>query len=373
MLSTVEGRRVGTDRLVLESVGRANAQALRAIRQVVPAPIQEVAKLVYQAPSELAEGLSRDVADELASLLGGLGFRVSVAAENAPFAAGSAQLEVALVVKDVARLAQLVAEAAAFLGTDLVTARRMVCRSPAVLLSGVSEATVAAMRERFEPLGAEVDVARLDTARHYAVLGLDGKALRRGVLDVVSEVAPGATCAESDVGFTVAELTLAEAQTLWERMHRLGVRMSVCNRDLERYDVTLVSVADAAAISAPLRELGIPERVIPRLLQSLPVVVGQNLQHQAMLALLEQLTAAGGEAKGSPYSFQRFGLLLHEVRDVDAAIELGRDDEEVPPLEAETAAKTAQGARVGCLSRTTALWLQHALRAQHANVGVELL
>lgn len=373
MLSTVEGRRVGTDRLVLESVGRANAQALRAIRQVVPAPIQEVAKLVYQAPSELAGGLDRDVADELASLLGGLGFQVSVAEQGAPFAAGTGQFEVALVVKDVTCLAQLVAETAAFLGTDVVTARRMVCRSPAVMLSGVSAATVAAMRERFEPLGAEVDVARLDTARHYAVLGLEGKVLRRGVLDVVTEVAPGAICAESDVGFTVAELSLAEAQTLWERMHRLGVRMSICNRDLERYDVTLVRASESAAMAAQLQELGIPERVIPRLLQNLPVVVSQNLKHDAMLALLERLTAAGGEVKGAPYSFQRFALVLHTVRDVDAAVELLRSVGEVPQLEAETAAKAAQGTRVGCLPRTSALWLQHALRAQRADVGIELL
>lgn len=373
MLSTVEGRRVGTDRLVLESVGRANAQALRAIRQVVPAPIQEVARLVYQAPSELADGLRRDVADELASLLGGLGFNVSVTGQGVPFAAGTAQFEVALVVTDVTRLAPLVAEAAAFLGTDLVTARRMVCRSPAVMLSGVSAATVAAMRERFEPLGAEVDVARLDTARHYAVLGLDGKALRRGVAEVVADVAPDAVCAESDAGFTVAELTLTQAQTLWERMQRLGVRMSICNRDLERYDVTLVRAPESAALTAQLQELGIPPRVIPRLLQNLPVVVAQNLKHDAMLSLLEQLNAAGGEAKGAPYSFQRFALALHAVRDVDAAAELLRSVGEVPQLEAETAAKAAQGARVGCLSRTSALWLQHALRAQRADVSVEVL
>src|SRR6188768_2503131 len=94
MLSAINARQVGTERLVLESVGSANAHALRAIRQVVPGPVQEVARLVYQAPSRIADGLRRDVADELAGLLCGLGFRVTVTGAEAPFEPGSGQFEV---------------------------------------------------------------------------------------------------------------------------------------------------------------------------------------------------------------------------------------------------------------------------------------
>src|SRR5437773_1770348 len=62
----------GDSRLVLESVGTADAAALRAIRQVVPAAIQEVARLVYQAPSELTSSLPPTAATEVAALLQGL-------------------------------------------------------------------------------------------------------------------------------------------------------------------------------------------------------------------------------------------------------------------------------------------------------------
>ena len=40
----------GETRLVLESVGTADAAALRAIRQLVPGAISDAARIVYQAP-----------------------------------------------------------------------------------------------------------------------------------------------------------------------------------------------------------------------------------------------------------------------------------------------------------------------------------
>jgi len=55
----------GKSRLVLESVGTADAVALRAIRQLVPGAIQDAARLVYQAPSELTSGLHAAAAEEM--------------------------------------------------------------------------------------------------------------------------------------------------------------------------------------------------------------------------------------------------------------------------------------------------------------------
>src|SRR5438552_2139747 len=90
----------GETRLVLESVGTADAAALRAVRQLVPGAIQQVARIVYQAPSELTRGLRADAAVEMQQLLEGLGFRISVAPSSADFHAGVGEFEIALVVDD---------------------------------------------------------------------------------------------------------------------------------------------------------------------------------------------------------------------------------------------------------------------------------
>ena len=89
----------GETRLVLESVGTADAAALRAIRQLVPGAISDAARIVYQAPSELRTGLHADVAAEMQRLLQGLGFCVSVSRSDTAFAPGVGEFEVALVVR----------------------------------------------------------------------------------------------------------------------------------------------------------------------------------------------------------------------------------------------------------------------------------
>jgi len=363
----------GERRLVLESVGTADAVALRAIRQLVPGAIQEVARLVYQAPSELTNGLHDTAAAEVADLLGGLGFRVSVAPSDAAFRAGVGEFEIALVVTDMDRLPPAIAEAAAFLGTDLATARRLVCRAPAVLVSNISEATVSAVRDRFGRFGVDVDVSRLSAARYYAVVAVDNPALRRTVTELIRDIASDAAVVETEAALTVADLSLENAQALWGRLQRTGARASICNRDLERYDVSLNQAPDTAPMREMLVNIGLPVRVVPRVLGKLPVIIQQNVGHTAMQALLDRVADLGGRATGLPHSFQRFALVLRSVKDAPGAIKALVTLGDLPELAASAAVKEAKGVLVGNFTRTTALWLQHTLAVQGTDAGIELL
>lgn len=363
----------GDTRLVLESVGTADAAALRAIRQLVPGAVQEIARLVYQAPSELTRGLRADAAVEMQELLGRLGFRVRVAPADAAFEAGVGEFELALVVKAVACLPQVIAEAAAFLGTDLSTARQLVCRSPAVLVANVSEATVAAVRDRFGRLDVDVDVSRSSAARYFAVVAVDTPGLRRIVQDAVRGIAADAHIAEADAALIVEELNLRQAEALWERLRRTGARTSIGNHDLARYDVSLVHAPDTPAMREMLAAAGVPARVVPRVFGTLPLIVQQNVGHAAMQSLLDRVAAAGGLARGLPHSFQRFALKLRSVSDPAGAIKALVTCADMPQAAASAAVRQATGALFGNFGRTTALWLEHILTLQGADAEIEIL
>lgn len=358
-------------KLVLESVGSANAAALRAIRQLVPSPLQDVAKLVYQAPSELARGLRPEAASQVAQLLGELGFQVDVVAVDAPIATGEATFEVALVIDDVDRLPEVIAEVASFLGTDPDRARQIVCRSPAVLVSQVSTATVSALRQRFEPLGVVLDVSHLPSARYYAVISCEG-GLRQSLTDLIRSVAPDAAIQESNAVLGVSELAMEQAQALWSRLQRLGARASICNHEFERYDISLRRAVDSQLMGRALEELGVPGRLVSRVLAKLPVVVQRNVPRSRMQTALDVLAAAGGEAAALPYSFQRFALAIHAVRDARTAVETLMGLGDVARTAAE-AASQARGEPFGRFTNTTARWLQRILESQGARVSLELL
>jgi ribosomal protein L7/L12 len=362
----------GSAKLVLESVGTADAAALRAIRQLVPGGVQEVARLVYQAPSELTCGLHDEAAVEIQTLLSGLGFRVSVATPEDDIHAGVGEFEIALVVREMNGLPAVIAEAAAFLGTDLTTARRLVCHSPAVLVSNGSAATGAAVRARFDRVGADVDVSRSSAARYFAVVPVENPGVRRVAADAIRGVAAGAPITETDAALLAQDLSYGDAQALWERLRRTGVRASICNRDLVRYDVSLHQAPDTDAVRELLASVGVPARVVTRLLQHLPVVVAQNVDHVTMQALLDRAAAVGGRATGLPHAFQRFGLILRSVKDQAAAVSALVTLGDLPEAAAKAAVSDRHGATVGQFTRTTALWLQHILAVQGAETEIDL-
>jgi len=362
----------GEARLVLESVGTADAAALRAIRQLVPGAIQDAARLVYQAPSELRSGLRPDAAAEMQGLLERLGFRVSVRDSDAAFHAGVGQFEIALVVRDMNVIGAFIAEAASFLGTDLPTARRLVCRSPAVLVSRVSEATVAVVRDRFGRLGVEVDVSRSSLARYCAVIAADNPAVRRAVLSVVQDIASDAVVIETTAALIVENFSFDAAEACWERLRRTGARVSICNRDFERYDVSLDEAPNTPAVRELLVGAGVPARLIDRVLRNVPVIVQRHVSHAEMQTLLDRAAGAGALASALPHSFQRFAIILRSIKDAANAARLLVTLGDMSEGAAASAVATVN-TPIGNFPRTTALWLQHLLATQGCDAAIEVL
>ncbi len=360
----------GPARVVVNSLGSAGVGLIRSLRHVLPYSDADIAALLFQAPSLLLAGLEPQPAEAIAGLLRETGLDCAVLAPDAVILEGVGDHEAALSVREVTHIPALLLEVMQLLGVDLATARTLLCSSPAVLLGGISIATVDALRARFTALGADLDASRSADARFDLFLGDCPAAIRDRAVDRLrAAVGPLAISAPHGPGpLVVPGLDVAAAGRVWHELRQCDVPARIVNRDFARYDVVLQAASDNAALRLHLTaRAGMPAALVPRVLGKLPVVIHRNLRHAELAAVVAELAEAGAEASAEPLAFQRFNLALGEVRDVRPL---------VPVLSAvagmdEAATLTALRGRpprlAGRFPPLQARWLQHELR----RVGVE--
>ena len=313
----------GGFRLVVLSIGTASPRLRSALHHVLPLPDLELARLLYQAPSELLGGLDRATAERMSELLRSTGLETAVLAGDEPFTAGRGDCEVALALRDVSRLpavAELVAEV---LDTDLATAARTLWASPAVLVGNVSAATVEALRRRFEPLGVELDVSRPAAAVFDLFIGRCPATTLAHARRVLQEAGAGPDASPEETPLLAAGLTWEQASHVWERLQRLGAPVRLLNRELQRFDVRLDAAPETDEVFGFLAaDTGMPVEVARRVVRSAPVVLHQNVSFERARACLEAVDRLGGTASAHLLALQVFHLILDEAPDRAAVARL---------------------------------------------------
>lgn len=364
---------LGSRRIVIDSVGTANAGIVGVLRRVVPRPAVDIAKLVYQAPSELVRGISVETATEVARALEEAGLEVRVVEGDAPVESGRGEYEVALRLDDVASIPRVIREVGSLLGIDADAARRLVCATPAVILGSVSDSTVAAMRRRFATLPVTLDVSKTDQAVFYVVVASSSAT----VLASVYEIARGQVQAQSihrgHDTVSATELRGSEATRLWESLRRTGATTTVCNLDFERYDIRLDEGTPSEELGALLGEHGIPAGVVGRVLQNLPMVIAQDVSHADALSLVERIARTGGRATATPHTTNRFALVVDRVTNPAPAACVLEQLGGLSPASALGFLTNGSGVAFGSFTKTTARWLRHELRAVGTQVHLEVL
>ncbi len=357
----------GQHRLVVRSIGRASAGIIGALKQVIPLQERDLASLLYRAPAVLLTGVAPEAADNARKILESAGLDCAVEPVADPFQAGDADHDVALVAHDVARLPEIVREVALFLGLPVARAQKIVCAAPAVLVGGVSAATVEAIRQRFAPLGAEIDVSRPAEAVFDLFIEPGAPTVRRAIEALIAKaIEPAPSCPVAGP-IVVSELNRGVATDLWERLQRTSAAIRTVNRDFARYDIRLDSASDSDELRRIIVDrAGVPAAVVPRVLAGLPIVIAQNVRYSEMEALLTTLLSAGATATALPVFFQTFDLEVTKVGDRRLSEELLSGLGGLPPARA-TAVLTPRGRIDGKLTKLTALWLHEHLR----RVGTE--
>lgn len=356
----------GDHRVVVRSIGDAPAGLIHCLRRVLPLDARRIAELLFRAPSAILGGLSREVADRIAGELAATGAEVAVLHADEPFEPGRGDREAALAPRRFDRLDEALHHVAALLGTDVEQGRALLCRDPCVLLSGISEATVDALRRRFEPLGIEVDESRPETARYDVLVGGPETAaaatLRRRLAGSGFELLPERDGAGRPQPLLAAGIDHAAAAAAWELARGAGVACQIVNRDFQRCDVVLERAADSAGLRAFLVErIGMPEGVVARALGGLPLVLCGGVRLAEGAELLAALHGLGAVASARLRHCLRFALRVERLGDGAGTDGILRWLGELTALERQRLLRSEHAVVEGPFTHTRARWLVHEL------------
>lgn len=360
----------GPARVVVRSIGAAGVTLVRSLRHVLPLADADIAALLFQAPSELLAGLERPQAEGIVRLLRETGVDCAVLDAGEPLVEGVGDHEVALAVREVQHIPAVLAEVVRLLGVDVATARGLICSAPAVLIGGISLATVEALRARFAALGADLDASRSADARFDLFLGECPAAVRERALDRLrAALGPLDRAAQDPSGpVAVLDLDFAAASRAWRELRQSDVPARVVNREFSRYDVVLRAAADGDELRRHLTgRAGMPAAVVPRVLARLPVVIHRGLRHAELEAVLAELARAGAEVLAEPLAFQRFNVTLGEVREPRPVVPVITAIAGLDEATTVTALRGRPPRLPGLFPPLQARWLQHELR----RVGVD--
>jgi hypothetical protein len=359
--------------VVLRSIGTGGAAIVAGLKQIAAVPEQVIAARLFQAPSLLFQDLPREVAERAATALRQAGLECDIQPRGQPFTPGDAEHEVALVVRDYARMGSLLGSVVQLLGVGAQEARNMLCSSPAVLLGRISLATVEALRRRFEPLGAELDVSRTPAARFDVFLGDCPPADQARARQMVARLGLPAPDAGRSQPLLAVDLSLRDAERLWDPLRRGNLPARVINRDFARFDLRLEAAPASPELTAFLVETaGMPERIVGKVLQRLPIVTHPNIRFAELCGSLDAIARLGGRASGQLLAFQRFALTIDKVGDADAANGLIRALAGLSKAEASAALATHRRI-AGPLTHLQAHWLQFELKRAETSAQLVLL
>ena len=315
--------------MVVESPGTCDGELIRTVTQFAGRSQREVARCFFQAPGELVGGLDRETAEGFARTLSEAGARARVLDPEAGFEPGVGEWEAAVVVRDLDRIPGALHEVVRLLQVPPEEGIEILCRTPAVLMGSLSWAAAEAIQRRFATAGAEVDLSRPEQAIYDLYVDAGSEADRRRVETLLDRSSSDVTLAEGvegAAGMVASGLRWSDLEPIRDELLRHASGVKVLNRDFARFDLTLTAVgARPEAVTEYLaEELGLPRRILPRMLEALPVVVAGNVRAEEAERRLPALEARGASATANLLSWRSFSLVLRDVGDRERAEEVLR-------------------------------------------------
>ncbi|NUM46921.1 MAG: hypothetical protein HUU38_19625 [Anaerolineales bacterium] len=305
----------------MNSIGTSGAGLISILKKVSPLSENRIASVLYRGPAELLTNLPEQTAKEIAELLHTAGLDCLAVDETYTFEPGDADHEVALVIRDFARMPDVLEQIMLILGVDVETARKIVCTSPTVLVGGISKNTVQALLARFAPLGVELDVSRPGEALFDVFLGETTALNRQQVLRLLRDnKIPLLDSKNGEQPLLAVELPREQADKLWERLKRTSYPVRIVNRDFQRFDLRLDQASNSPEMMQYLQtSTGMPEKVAQKVPHKTPLILQQNIRFSDLAAHMEQIQLLGGKASGHLLVFQTFSLEITKVGDHKAS------------------------------------------------------
>lgn len=351
--------------ILVNSIGSAGSGLVKALKQISPLSENKIAALLYQAPARLISDLPKQSAEEMTALLRSAGLDCQVIASNSKVELGDASHEIALVIKDVARMKEIAQLIVQLLGVTIQEVRQILFTTPTVLLGKISKNTAYIIRERFKALNVEVDISKSKEASFDVFLGDCSELEQQRLRNIFKEkglsfVNPTNLPAHNSIVCTGLSKSIAE--TLWAKTSRTNLPLRIINRDFERFDLRLESIPKTAdAINYLIESTGMPQKIAHKALEHLPITLHQNISFKELERHIHQITELGGKAIGHLLVFQTFSLQIESVRDPKSSIDILKA---LSRKKETDIVKVIQGKNVleGPFTNLQAKWIQYELK-----------
>lgn len=306
--------------VVIDSIGTASPGKAIAIARGLNLAVDETIRAIYRAPAVLAPAIDDRVAEGLCEVLRELGFEASISqADELPAPTTQPLFDAALHIGDplaTAAVAEIVAD---FCGIASDAAFKLVTEPPAIVLGGVSAATVAALELRLAEhdvvvIASEPAVARFD----LFAAGLPATVAARllGELDRAGHAVPPGE------GIVATGLERGFADGLWRKYGRSGT-VRIVDQAFLRFDLVLDGLEPGASREHAQAEaltalFGIPADLLDDLLAAAPATLASDLGYGEFDAALARLSACGLSARAELATFRPVALEIAAATDADA-------------------------------------------------------
>lgn len=357
-------------RIVLNSMGEAGVALVRSLRPVIQSTDRELVEKLYQAPSVLLDSLDLSTAQQVMSVLDETGADFSLQASGEEFVPGSGEFEIAISVKRYDQIAEVIRVISELIGTDVKQALELLTRSPSVLISKVSQATVEVFRKRLSDLGVDVFASQPHTSLYdvfYSGPPQNKPDIVRSLrtLGVVPKGLEINTDAHSPVICTGADFEFASR--LWDYFSSGEDGLAVLNQNYQTFDLQLTGAETSSDLQQYLvQHFNMPEHVVPKILASLPVVVVRSIQPQQLADHMVALAALDAQCEGHLTTYQSYQIELEsrEAADVKRAASTLALLSDVPEAQWEADIRHTQGKPAASLNYHQGRWAAHELKQQ---------
>lgn len=304
--------------IVVNGIGTASASLFSALKHAISLPEAEIARRILQAPSTLISKVNKDTAEKIRELLNNSGLDSQILLETEQLQEGTGDHEIALVISSFKDIHKILPQLIQITGLSTETAITLLNKNPTVFLGNISEVTAKTIQKRFLELGIETDISKPKSALYDMAINAENHTVQQHVESLLNEKGLPFKVSQQQTSklYSINEIPYEEANDAWQKSIERKIPCELMNQDYQRYDIELDQINDQNKEdikSYLIQSLGIPEKVVNRVISSVPVVVAKHKTLSDTRNILSSLTELNCLAKAELVSSLTFNIQIESL------------------------------------------------------------
>lgn len=297
--------------VIIHSIGTANPIVSKILAEAFKIPQEIILKLLYNAPSVLFHQVSQELAKQAEDLLANLGLEVKVQDTTVALPKTQEQYDVSVYLNRPAMLPIVSTQLSEFLGCSTKAALNLLFQEPSIVLGGISKATAVALSKR---LDAEVVYSNPKKDLYNLKIETTDTAVLTQLQKIVQSQFPSFQIQKKT---SISDLNYLTSQKIWQAFHtQSGIK--IINQSHQRYEIILNKVSGNTYRPTLIDEVGMPDFIIDKVLQHLPVQLEESLCFEVAQAKVEQFKSVGLDCTYAPLPYTKHQIQIDHITNLEA-------------------------------------------------------